>query len=461
MRAFAEKPKPAPIRSLPAGDAGVPILAAAPSGQPRFGHDFSQIRVRSDEQANAFSPPGPAEVTAFQQRLSDPMVQRSLLDGLGETLLTPLHWLTDAAADIGFIGLPFDLTDMLDPDSRYAWDKVLPGSGLGKIKHVSGKERSGKKERKEPGLGGSYPEKPEPVDAESAALSERRQQMIDHARQQLDRIEIPTASGEMPIYKGGYAFRSQSHKQARNEEHREFLKSAELETIWEGTPDARTKMLWKQFKKRIIAQEGDTAAINTWDRQIVTIGAGFSARAGAAGSVLNRMPGDYRRRLFECGIRVNADNSFTVLDLDRGAVERGTNALHLLSANQKMLALLIELAQSEEPITQEDDGREMEMRQWMLAAQFEEFVRRNAKMPASVLKWPEGSRNFAIKLRHWAGSLSWGKMGATGGDVPKLAEYALEKVRSIQPTSSEELIRGKIRSIAARSGVESQLPASF
>jgi hypothetical protein len=360
------------------------------------------------------------------------------------------------------------LEDLLNFNSPRGWHRSLPRSTLraGSIDYQRGRSRG-----ETPSLSGSYPDRPsfEPRSSSGGETAEpideaMRRLLIGDMRRRLVSIPIPTQSSQMPIYRGGYAYRAGSHREGNetSEQQYEFIREATLESIGLDSSVLRVQRLWQQFQ-RVMRQEGDTSAINAWDDQIVSIGAGFSARleaGGDAGAIYNDMPSEFRQRLYEHGIYINDDNSFTVLDLERGVVETGENALRILQVNPHMLALLIQEAQSERELTQGDTT--MSQRAWMLRAQFERFMIRNQGIPNSVFSWPENAQQFAFKLKHWSGALTWTSIADTGGGVERLANYALRTVyrvkapdRARDPHSwwTEENIRNKIIGIGERSGV--------
>jgi hypothetical protein len=193
---------------------------------------------------------------------------------------------------------------------------------------------------------------------------------------------------------------------------------------------AREESMWDMFL--FLTGEGDPAAINTWDDQLLTVGAGFSARSGNAAELYARMPPAFHDTLYRHGIYVDADtNEFVVLDINRGAVVRGDDALHILRVDQRRLSLLINTAMSSETMSVEVGGTQEEApaRVWMLRANFEQFKEINRSVPAAVWGWPRARRRYAFLLHHWMGSVDWPGMAATGGLPRDLALYAYGRLR--------------------------------
>lgn len=183
--------------------------------------------------------------------------------------------------------------------------------------------------------------------------------------------------------------------------------------------------------------EGDTSAINAFDSQIVIVGAGFSAKSGRAQALYNRLPEAFRRTLFEHGIQVNADNTFTVLDLTQGIAVSGEEGLRLLQRDERRLSLLINLAQSEEQMTM--GGETRPAREWMLEAQFEQI--RDGLRRAVVDTWALPAAKLATKIRHWQpGVVSWADLrrwSAAGTDVSAMLSGARDAIWNFhgQPAS--------------------------
>lgn len=340
--------------------------------------------------------------------------------------------------------------EMLSGGER-GWHLTLPSSRLraGSIRYLRGGRRSS------PRLGGRYPRRPTMTPLDDPVEEAARQMLIEDIRGRLGGITAPTESGQMPTFRGGYVYRARESAagSAASASHQEYTNTATLESIGLDPNDRRTAAIWNQFHL-IIVHEGDTSAINAWDNQILTIGAGFSQRYGLAGSIYNRMPPAFRQNLYEHGICVNEDNSFTVLDLDRGVVETGRNALRLIQVNPGMLSLLVQSAQSQTEMTQGEST--MSARAWMLRSQFEQFLSQNSDIPGSALAWPENSLRFGFLLRHWQGALSWASMGATSGSPNALANYALRTLQRVHRGDADwtpAYIRGRISGLARDAGV--------
>jgi hypothetical protein len=194
----------------------------------------------------------------------------------------------------------------------------------------------------------------------------------------------------------GWFYAAGSRAAQRNypatQRHREFLRGLTPNDLGlQGNDLVR----WQVYS--YLNAEGDTSAINAYDTQRVTIGSGFGAQSRRAGRVYNYMPPQFRERLYMHGILVNPDNTFTILDLNRGVVEHGDNALRILQVDERRLGLLVHEAQSEREITHEGETREQRL--WMVRAQMLEATR---EIPDPMLSWRSiALLKFAIRCNHW------------------------------------------------------------
>ena len=352
------------------------------------------------------------------------------------------------------------MADLLEPTSGRGWHVVFPSQQGGRrLRFRPG--RSGRN-RREPSLG-NYPRNPEMAPMPDETSTSQRDRIIAGMRRRLSQVTIPTRNGSMNIFRHGYAYtvRNNAEHNPDSRAYREYLRQLQLEDLQIPELTERHRRFWPLYSW--IMQEGDPSAINAWDNQNVTIGAGFSAnpvrprgqRRGApsgqlGGRILNRLPADYRRQLYGIGIHIESNGLLTVLDLQRGIVMHNENAMLLLRTDASRLGFLINAAQSSEAMESDDGSQTLGQRTWMVRAQFETFMEHNSGITDRVLNWPIQSLRFAFKLRHWAGSLSWRSMAATGGDVNALANYAYRRLRN---TYDPAFLQRKIRTIAGRGGI--------
>jgi hypothetical protein len=257
------------------------------------------------------------------------------------------------------------------------------------------------------------------------------ERFLNRLHERLADVTIPTASGHLRVYQRaghegephwtGYVFAHRDFavgggaQASANRPYLDFLSQArEADTAEEGPAigidldSEENRFFWRYF--RFIQSEGDPAAINAWDPQLITLGAGFSAHARAdqqAGQIYNRMPRAFHAHLYRHGIMVNSNNTFSVVDPDTGVVETGRNALMVLRTNEAMLGVLIQASISGERMTQ--GGETLMGRQWMLRAQFEQFRSlHSAGLDYGVVsRWRPNSIRFAFLIRHWNSSIPW------------------------------------------------------
>jgi hypothetical protein len=345
------------------------------------------------------------------------------------------------------------LDEMLQYNGSHGWHISLPQSSLeaGSI----GIQETGRG-RERPTLGGSYPAESQMEPTAGSGADQARRQLLDYIRGQLASVSIPTESGQMEVFRGrggrggGYAYQARNYSTEGSQRHQAYMSQVSLEGIGLDASNPLTVAMWSEFR-RIISHEGDTSAINAYDEQMVTIGAGFAATSNNAGAIYNRMPQETRQRLFEHGIRVNDDNSFSVIDLRRGVVEHGNNALRLMQVEPRMLGVLVQEAQSQREISQGE--QRMSSAAWMVRAQFEQFMELNRGSEFLYAPpWDERTRRFAIRLRHWMGSLGWDIIRGANGNARALASRTYTHVHRVKPTWSEAYIRERIQTISQAAG---------
>lgn len=258
--------------------------------------------------------------------------------------------------------------------------------------------------------------------APTPALNNLQRQAIEAVQRRLEAVEIPTATNHLRRAGRGHDYIA---RRDGAPEHRAYAFRGDEELGLASS--RRDQRAWEIFEF-VMRSEGDTSALNTYDSQIVTVGAGFSARSRRAQALYNRLPEAFRRTLFEHGIQVNDDNTFTVLDLTQGIAVSGDGGLRLLQRDERRLSLLINLAQSEEQMTMEGETRPA--REWMLEAQFEQI--RDGLPRAVVDTWPLAAAKIAVKIRHWQpGVVSWADLSrwsTAGTDVSAMLRGARDAI---------------------------------
>ncbi|WP_437738651.1 peptidoglycan-binding domain-containing protein [Sorangium sp. So ce1335] len=175
-----------------------------------------------------------------------------------------------------------------------------------------------------------------------------------------------------------------------------------------GYFDARAAKASPADRRKIIAfrafqaREGSTAAINTYDNQIVTWGTGWGG-LGWLGKVMERATANdaVREALGAAGVRYRGGNVYDVVDLDAGRVVTGRKeALEILRRSVPLLHLLIDLARN--PAT----------RDAVTEAQLRTFMDGSGNLCGADAIATQALFNLIAHLKHWApgyviGCLEW------------------------------------------------------
>lgn len=201
-------------------------------------------------------------------------------------------------------------------------------------------------------------------------------------------------------YRGGYMYAG-----VEDAAHVAYLKQRLLSLASaEAEPRRRAIMAFLAFQTR----EGTTAAINTYDTQVLTWGTGFSGR-GYLPKVLVRVAANDRVRtaLHEAGVRCRTRGLYDVVDAAAGlVVTGGIRALEALKASTPLLHLLIDLARS--PKT----------RDAVTEAQLTTFVEGSGAVTGGEEIATQALFNFVTHLRHWAPSYAMGSVEWAASQAP-------------------------------------------
>lgn len=174
--------------------------------------------------------------------------------------------------------------------------------------------------------------------------------------------------------------------------------------------DRRKILAFLAFQSR----EGSTAAINTYDNQIVTWGTGWGG-LGWLGKVMERtaLHEPARDALGRCGVRYRGRSIYDVVDLESRAVVTGKkDALEVIRRSPALLHLLIDIARN--PAT----------RDAATGAQLVTFMEGSANITGAEAVATQALFNFIAHLRHWApgyvmGCLEWAVPQAEGEPSPE------------------------------------------
>lgn len=168
------------------------------------------------------------------------------------------------------------------------------------------------------------------------------------------------------------------------------------------------------IKKPILAflalqsREGTTAAINTYDNQIVTWGTGWGGRGGLARVMALATQNDSVRQLFyDCGFRYLGKQNYEVADLAAKRVVAGSiQALQVVKGSLPLLNMLIHAA------------RGADTREAVLEAQLATFVEGSGNIEGAEIITTQALFTFIAHLKHWAPAYVMGVMEAIKPYLP-------------------------------------------
>lgn len=190
--------------------------------------------------------------------------------------------------------------------------------------------------------------------------------------------------------------------------HRAYLNGYFEARAAKASPADRRKIVaFRAFQSR----EGSTAAINTYDNQIVTWGTGWGG-LGWLGKVMERAVADetLRDTLGRAGLRYRGKNVYDVVDLESSLVVTGTkDALEVVRHSVSLLNLLIFVA------------RDPSTRDAATEAQLRTFMAGSGDISGAGAIATQALFNLIAHLKHWApgyvmGCLEWAAPQA--GDGP-------------------------------------------
>jgi hypothetical protein len=199
---------------------------------------------------------------------------------------------------------------------------------------------------------------------------------------------------DLKPYKAGHMYTGSTDKA-----HLAYLKGYfEARAARANAADRRKILAFAAFQSR----EGSTAAINTYDNQIVTWGTGWGG-LGGLGGVMTRATASaaVRDRLGSGGVRYREKNVYDVVDLASKRVLTGKReALEIIRGSLPLVGLLIDLAVA--PAT----------RDAVTEAQLVTFMRSSADISGADAIATQALFNLTTHLKHWApgfvvGCLEW------------------------------------------------------
>ena len=154
-------------------------------------------------------------------------------------------------------------------------------------------------------------------------------------------------------------------------------------------------------------REGSTAAVNTYDNQLVTLGSGWGGLGGLP-RVMDALSQDpqFSAALAACGLKYLGQGNWSVVD-DSGSVVTGKKeALRVIRATRPLLDLFVHLAK--DPAT----------RDAVTDAQLDAFLATSGNIPGSETIATQALYNFAAHLKHWAPGYMQGTLQEAAAAVP-------------------------------------------
>ncbi|APR86368.1 Hypothetical protein A7982_11717 [Minicystis rosea] len=199
--------------------------------------------------------------------------------------------------------------------------------------------------------------------------------------------------------------------------HRTYLNSyLEARAARASAADRRRILAFRAFQSR----EGSTAAINTYDNQIVTWGTGWGG-LGGLGKVMERVVANetVRETLGRSGLRYRGKNVYDVVDLDtQRVVTAQKEALQIVKRSLPLLYLLIFIA------------RDPSTRDAATEAQLQTFMLGSANIPGADAIATQALFNLVVHLKHWApgyviGCMEWATPQAGDGPPSEVRDRRL------------------------------------
>ena len=236
--------------------------------------------------------------------------------------------------------------------------------------------------------------------------------LIDSIAQ--ERAAVPAEPGLTP-WRSGHMYTG-----AKDKAHVAYLNGYFEDRARRANPTDRRKI---QAFRAFQAREGSTAAINTYDNQIVTWGTGWGG-LGWMGKVVERASASPKvRELFRrCGLRYRSKNVYDVVDLEaRRCVTGSRDALVVIQRSIPLLNVLIHAA------------RAPETRDAVTEAQLATFMQSAADFPGEGAVATQALFNLIAHLKHWAP----GYVVAPGKWVSCL-EWALPQVGGDKPSAERD-----------------------
>ena len=222
------------------------------------------------------------------------------------------------------------------------------------------------------------------------------------------RDAVPVEPNLKP-FEGGRVFAGSTDK-----DHLAYLHSYLLGRVERASAGDRRKIM---AFLALQGREGSTAAINTYDNQIVTWGTGWGG-LGWLGKVVERSLASeaVHAKFANAGLRYRSNNMYDVVDLTAGRVVTGKqDALQVIRASEPLLNLLIQAA------------RDPETRDAVTEAQLLTFMEGSANISGSDAIATQALFTLVAHLKHWA-----------PGYVVGVMEWAVPKIGDGSPSEDRD-----------------------
>jgi hypothetical protein len=179
----------------------------------------------------------------------------------------------------------------------------------------------------------------------------------------------------------------------------------------DATAGSLNAAIWQE-----LSGEGSASSVNTYDSERFTWGKGWSARSLLKNvmTAFFTLDPSARQELMEAGFTYS-QNKWLFVDVNRGHVLEGLEALEAFRSDRRFVSLLIHLA--EDP----------EHQQHLVDAQWQVLSERGAgNVPQAVRdawpdRWTMESVRFAAHCVHWG--YSWDVLAAVGPDLKRMVRW--------------------------------------
>ena len=188
--------------------------------------------------------------------------------------------------------------------------------------------------------------------------------------------------------------------------------------------------MYDEIRKELFS-EGGASSINTYDDQIVTIGWGFSMRAGGAVQVFENTIANssgFSNELLKVGMTVR-NKDVLYLDTTDKKIVTGQAAMQKIRWDVKVLSKMI--------TAMETYGAEN------TASQVKVFKEIRMKaVPAEAFKWPTDSVRLAVHLSHWLPvGIRWNELKTSNGDVATIIKSFCKNLNAYQTANKKVYIK--------------------